>query len=773
MQLMTWMVGRLGSRFSLQFEPYYRRVMHSALGRFMDRPLDLAVGLVEPDGRQRVLPFTTDNDDPRVDQLANCEQFDRLNSVTFRGYSERYGLRLELNVHSAFYPQNERLCLMPAFYLEMRVSPLRRFRLMKPVGPTPREVELFIRLRREQTQIQTLDDAIHLRYDTLLRPTDPWASAQEIADATFGQPEPPSAHVQERLVSLNTGCLAAPEGNGLRLVLPVTQSGSGIKWRLVWAAHTPDPVLRVRPDGGLDQDPPRDARFRYTTLWPDVEAVAAEAIDRRDERLALSRRFEKLLEQAPLDASQRHLTNQTFQNFLGNTFWCTVQPPTDAESETNHDAGPPRSAEWFSVWDGSPTFHSAIDVEYNNSLFYLCFWPRLLKRQLHQWLARLSVHKPSNGAIAPHDLGRGLEATGDAYSHALPVEENANLLLLLETYTRWTGDTSLITANLEALHRLTRYLIWTDREASGYPTEGVANAMVDALPSMQYARKQTYLAVKRVAALRAAAGIFRRHDRLDIARQCERLVEIDTRQIEQTAWLGDHYAVAVDASAMELLDPVTDQPLPYDTLPGWDAYSIYTGNGLLLPEMIGQPSLLDRERLIADVRRANRECQGRYGDGHSSQETNNTRTSQNLWRDLLARYLHLGGESSAQQYWDMQGMSNTHAQSLGFTDTYIQNRLHNTSRGVASIGYYLASPRLIIDRLSAGDIRSYITVNPDRHTPSRWPLLPLADWQAGKIPVCVVHDDGRCTIEAPTDPVIVVGAADDPGQTLSGLELIG
>ena len=771
MQLMTWMVGRLGSRFSLQFEPYYRRVMHSALGRFMDRPLDLAVGLVEPDGRQRVLPFTTDDDAAGVDQFANCEQFDRANSVTFRGYSERYGLRFEMNVHSAFYPQNERLCLMPAFYLEMRVSPLRRFRLMKPVGPPPSEVELFIRLRREHTRVQARGDAIEMDYDTLLRPADPWASAQEVSDATYGQPEPAVVHAEERLVSLNAGCEVGPEGNGLRLRLPVTQSGSGIKWRLVWAAHAADPVLRVRT--GDTDAAPRDARFRYTDLWPNVEAVAAEAVDRRDERLALSRRFEKLLEQAPLDASQRHLTNQTLQNFLGNTFWCTV-PAEPAESEAAHTAGPAKAAgEWFSVWDGSPTFHSPIDVEYNNSLFYLCFWPRLLKLQVRQWFSRLSDHPLSGGAIAPHDLGRGLEATGDAYSHALPVEENANLLLLLETFARWTGDTSLLRDYLDPIQALTRYLIWTDRDASGYPTEGVANAIIDALPSMQYARKQTYLAVKRAAALRAAAGIFRRHDRLEFARQCERLVEIDTRQIEQTAWLGDHYAVAVDASATELLDPVTDQPLPYDTLPGWDAYSIYTGNGLLLPEMIGQPSLLDRERLIADVRRANRECQGRYGDGHSSQETNNTRTSQNIWRDLLARYLSLGGESSAQQYWDMQVMSNTHAQSLGFTDTYIQNRLHNTSRGVASIGYYLATPRLVIDRLSPGDIRSYITVNPDRYTPSRWPLLPLADWQAGKIPVCVVHDDGRCTIEAPTDPVIVVGAADDPGQTLSGLELIG
>ena len=50
MQLMTWPMGRLGSRFALLFEPARRRVLHSAVGRFLDRPLDLAVGLVEPGG---------------------------------------------------------------------------------------------------------------------------------------------------------------------------------------------------------------------------------------------------------------------------------------------------------------------------------------------------------------------------------------------------------------------------------------------------------------------------------------------------------------------------------------------------------------------------------------------------------------------------------------------------------------------------------------------------------------------------------------------------
>ena len=69
MQLMTWPLARLGSRFSLLFEPQRRRIMHSALGRFLDQPLDLAVGLVEPDGTERVMPFT-----PHGQPLFACEQ---------------------------------------------------------------------------------------------------------------------------------------------------------------------------------------------------------------------------------------------------------------------------------------------------------------------------------------------------------------------------------------------------------------------------------------------------------------------------------------------------------------------------------------------------------------------------------------------------------------------------------------------------------------------------------------------------------------------------
>lgn len=126
------MLARLGSRFSLFFEPHHRQVRHSALGRFLEEPMDLMVGLVEPGGVHRVLPFCRDGE-----LLHNTEQFERLNSITYRGCSPGYGLRFEFNVHSVFYPQAEKLCTLPAFYLEMWLNPAPRVRAARRPAQRP------------------------------------------------------------------------------------------------------------------------------------------------------------------------------------------------------------------------------------------------------------------------------------------------------------------------------------------------------------------------------------------------------------------------------------------------------------------------------------------------------------------------------------------------------------------------------------------------------------------------------------------------------------
>ena len=755
MQSMTWTIARLGSRFNLLFEPHKKRVMHSALGRFLDQPLDLAVGLVQPDGTERTLPLTV-----RGDPLSASEQFERFNSITFRGHSPAYRLRFELNVHSVFYPQDDRLCVLPAFYLEMRVSPTRGLRWVKPEGETPKSVRLFIRIQRPETEITAADTdggRIELSYRNALTPrlTDSHETRSQRRDP------PPDVTVRERIQSLNEGAEPTPEGDGLTLELPVTEEGSGIKWRLVWGAFTGDPVMRFNHGGEM-----LDARFRYLRYWDTLEAVMREAIEQRDELLALSRRLEKLMEQAPIDPAQSHLMHLGFQAYLSNTWWC--------DASSGDGLGP---IEWFSVWEGACFFHATLDVEFNVSLFYLALWPELLKMQFPQWAESATPHAGSGGGYLAHDLGWGTVADGQAYPHDMPVEENANFLLLMQAYCHWCGDRSPARAHLETIVSLAKYLVWSDRDGSGMPSAGAANTIDDAGPAVQYARKQTYLAVKRIAALRAACDLIRlagaeAHD--DFARSCESLAEHDASLLEQAAWLGDHYAVCVDRSAVGVIDPWTGEPLPYDELPGWDAYSIYTGSALLPAAMINQPPVLEPDRLRQDVAAAMREAAGRYGCGHTSADTENVWVSQNLWRDHLAEYLGLK-PMPAQHYWDLQVMSNTGGESRGFIDTYVNNNLGFYPRGVAAIGYLFAGPRLVIDRLAGGGV--LITISPNRTTPQRWPLVPLADWQAGKVPVCVVQPDGEVHIEGETDPVIIHGQARHAegasGQAIGGGTLIG
>ncbi|MCC7205215.1 MAG: DUF4965 domain-containing protein [Phycisphaeraceae bacterium] len=738
MQLMTWTLSRLGSRFNLLFEPYKRRVMHSAVGRFLDVPLDLQVGLIEPDGTERVLPFSA-----KGELFYNCEQFERLNSITFRGFSEKYKLRFEFNVHAVFYPQDEALCTMPAFYLEMRLNPADRIRWETAKGPRPDKVKLFIRLDRPATQIVTTPGIpgsdgslprIDMAYRNGTRPRVAGLNPSAGAEADFWE-----VSACDRIVSLNPEAQVDPDGKGLTCELPVTEVGSGIKWRLVWGACCNDTILKVTPPQGGQ---PATGRFRYLKQTPNIDAVIADAIDHRDERLTLSRRLEKLFDQASLGVSQRHLVHQGFQAFLSNTFWCDL-----ADGQ-----------EWYSVWEGSCYFHSTVDVEYNASLFYLCFWPRLLAMQLYRWSDFGKEHSPSGGAILSHDIGWAVTAGKQVYPHDMPVEENANYLLLLQTYCHWTGDLQPLTEKQDFVEKLARYLLWTDRDASGFPSEGVPNTIDDASPAVQFSRKQTYLAVKRLAALAAAADLLARAGRNDLAELCRKTVDADKPKIEKAAWLGDHYAVCVDRSAVGVLDAWTQKPIEDDQIQGWDGYSIYTGNGLLFPAMIGQPLLLDFQHLQSDLLASAREAMSPYGCGHSSFEPENVWISQNLWRDHLAMYL--GGVwpiPFSGMYWDMLAMSNTGQQSKGFIDTYINNNLCFYPRGVTSIGYLLAQPRLTVDRLAPGPRGPHITVNPVRHIPQRWPLFALADWKARKIPVCVVDVRGKVSIEGQTDPVVIRG----------------
>ncbi len=734
MQMMTWTLARLGSRFSLRFEPQYRRVRHSALGRFFDQPMDLMVGLIEPDGTECVLPFSK-----RGVPLQHIEQFERLNSITFRGYSPRYQLRFELNFHSVFYPQDQRLCTIPAFYLEMRVSPAAQFAGPPPLGPTPDRVRLLIRLDRPDTKVvasaglssdpgsEGTDNAqMDLIYANATTPTD--------ADQPQTPPDQQSGattQVHERIVSLNPGCDVDADGKGLTLDLPVTEAGSGVKWRLVWGAHCDQPIPTTA--WGLNH---RHIRFKYLEQWRNLDALMHDAIRMRDDHLAHSRRLEKLIEQAPLTMAQRHLLNQSFQSFLSDTLWCEL------------DNGHP----WYSVWENCHRCHCSIEVGYYSSIVYLAVWPELLAIQLAQWAEQKIPHEASGGAYLGDGDPGGRESPSD---HGPQLVNSCYYLLMLQAYSHWTGNLSTAQDHMDLVQQLACYLIWSVQHPMGAFATKPDTAIDGIHGSIHDGHQKTSLKVKRLAALQAAGDLLNLGNRHhELASRCIRLAETEAQEIDTHVWLGDHYGLCTDQPSTGVAEPWPGLAAPAVPEPdGCDAYTIDTGDGLLLPAMTAQPTLLDIHHLQADLANASRESLAAYGCGANSSEIENIWISKNLWRDHLALYLHCGHPAWDQRYWDLQVVSNTDQQSFGYCDTYTGHDVASSVRGVASFGFLLACPRLVIDRLAPGGAR--ISVEPNRHFAKRWPLLPLADWKAGRIPVCVVDATGRVSIESQSDPVII------------------
>ncbi len=746
MQLMSWQIARLGSRFGMLFEPYKQRVMHSALGRLLDRPMDLCVGMVEPDGTERTLPFTTHGK-----PLVNCEQFERFNSITYRGYSGKHNIRFELNIHSPFYPQDEKLCLLPVFYLEFRVHHVIHARWRQQAAEPDMKARLFLRIKRPDTQMFVDGPQMHMRYDSPLT-----FNADRGSPMPETNPPPtggPTVTALERIVSLNPEAEPTPEGDGLTIEMPVTMPDQGSKWRLVWCAHVAEPVATVRRSG---KDFP--AALRYADHWPDIDAVVDEALSTRDDHLAHSRRIEKLVQQAPMNIAQQHLLAQAWQSYLANTFWLSHDDPGIEE-----DRCPPGTRKgWFSVIEGSRLYQSNLNAECNSAMFYLSMWPRLLKMQLGQFLERVHEHKQSGGLVVDHDLGTGLNMTGPGYDHASPTDQNADLLALMQAYGRWAGDASLIKQHHDTITGLAKFLQWADRDHSGFPSVGVSTTHSSRYsPAFRSSPKQTYLAIKRVVGLRAAADLLKHAGIPDVAPDAKSFEE-DADQaapsIVEEAWYGDHFMVCVDPA-------FTQEGADHDLA---NVYCIYNGNAELLPMMVGMPTAVPTDLLKKDLISGKRETTRRYGCCNTTVETDHLRISQNLWRDMLARYLHLRWPSSASHYWDMQVMGNTHLQSKGFVDAYITDNLAHYPRGVTALGYLLTGPRIIIDRLAPGAGGTYITIDPDRNYAARWPLLPLADWKAGKCPIAVVTADGEVRIESEIDRIIVHGQDKPSAEGLIG-----
>jgi len=663
-------VSNLGSRFFLNFKPRERQVALSPLGFETSKgtPLTFAVRVGED---SRALPFT---DEETV--FETVEQRITPTSVTYLARDQKLGVRAEFRFTAPFYPGDERLSTAPVVYLDVTIEPLLG-NGAKPLRPDA-EGTIVVRL-----------------------PGSKSSGGKLLLNRAYENPAPWFQDDPEVFTPDLTGTVAlAAIGEGMVTDGEIAAAFS-LKGRksasasFVFAGFAGQHVLRVMNT---------DYRFLYTKFWKDIDALVESAKSEREEWLSKAAFFDSLFAESSLSMCQQNLISFALQSFLANTWWAVS------------DEG----KEWYSVWEGNCQFHSTVDVEYNLAWFYILLWPELLGKELDEWAMFV------NDGIMAHDFGSTFHVWKQIYGHPMPIEENGNYLLLSHLYWRWTGDRSRLDRNYGKMLELAEYILDSDTTGNGFPNVGTANTIDDASAAVQYSKEQIYLGVKALSALTAMAAMSLAMGEEKMAERCKRRVELIRNTLESEAWLGDHYAVCLDKTA-EGIEDLPDQT-PSGELPGWDAYSLYTSNGLLYLLATNTPVDVDLERIKADLVNAARESMTEYGCTHSSADHSNLWVSQNLHRDYVGAYLGVDLMGMADRYWAFEVYENAQGRGGWFVDTWGANHLRFYPRGITSLGILCAYGGVRQDR-----VEGKFVVNPV-HVPCKLPLLSQADWPAQDVP---------------------------------------
>ncbi|MBD3177798.1 MAG: DUF4965 domain-containing protein [Armatimonadia bacterium] len=695
----------LGSRFSINFRPQRRDIRVSALGRFLDFTADLIIGVRLSTGETRVLPFTSEGQ-----VFEYMEQELTPSSIRFKARSVELGCLLEVTFTSPFYPQDAKLSTAPFFYVDIRVEPIKDMVHWHRVdGSVSRKGEVFVGLRRPSMAMGMDETAAFWTGQLPLKENnqgiDP--TLDVLPDDERGE----SVEAVERAEILRGEFM--PSGD--RVAASFDLDADDFYASFIWAAHVKEPVL-------ADQGQP--TRFKYTEWFRDAAAVCTYARAKETDIRRRTALFDSLILDSSLGKTQQDFIAYTLQSYLSNTWW------------TLHDDG----SDWFSVWEGVCLFNSTIDVEYNLGLLYYALWPELLDITFRQW----ERHEKTSevGHFLSHDMGGGVKVNGQSYPHEMEVEENANFLLMLHAYWRWTGDDGPVKRHAGMCKRLVQYLVDADTNGNGFANEGTANTIDDASAAVQYSREQTYLGVKCLCAFDVAAVMADHVGDGDLGALCRQRADLIRETLDRDAWLGDHYAVCLDKSPEGLQDIWDKSSLPPGELAGWDAYSIYASNGMLYPLLVGHTPPVSMDRMLEDLEGGVREALIEYGCTHSSADQSNIWISQNLWRDFIGAYMGVDLLDMVDRYWAFLLQENTRPEGKCFIDTYVANNLCYYPRGITSIGMFLAGLGMSLDRVDG-----VMSLRPPR-VPCRMPLLPLADWEAEEIPWVEYRlEDGEVTAD--------------------------
>ncbi|MDD5748064.1 MAG: malectin domain-containing carbohydrate-binding protein [Actinomycetota bacterium] len=654
------LLGRLGARYSLNLIPQRLCARLSTLGHGTGDLEDFVIAL-KSDSVVRALPYTD-----RFPVWENISQTQTMTTQSLVCSSSKTPFQLTVTMRSPFYPENKKISGAPFTYIDVSV---------KNTGSSPAGAELMIALPGKRVFANSgiaefsTANAVGFSYKNVYHYADESISDSGNKEAVEALCVPAGEESNVDFRGSVEGEFTDFDGDTLwgwespsgypktiqEVKYPVfsfyPRGYVGAIWstgniahnsvrtrHFVLAGYTNGKVLRVKNSSYTDND----FRFQYTKQFSNVIDVLSYAVSNRnsgDEIETKSNFFDQtifsdsyLLVSSAYATPLRYLIAYSFQAFLTNTWW--------AQSDSGR--------EWWSVWEGtSCRFHSTVDVEYNNVWFYSYFWPELLGKTIDEWV----LYKKTNaqGTYLSHDMGSGDYAGGQAYVHDMPVEENANFILVLYKYWKATGDTNFMRSHFSTVRKFVDFLIACDTDGNGLPDVNTSNTLDQSTYALQGSRNQAYLGGKCLGAYIAASEMAASMSPPDSGyiKKCRANAELINQTFAYELWLQDHYAACLDINAQK-----DDR----------DAYHIYAENGLLLL-LSGNRNpyvyAINKTNMGYDLANVVSKTIKEYGCVHSSFDNKNEWVSQNLWRDSAACMFGVNLSNAnplkmTQRYWNLQ-----------------------------------------------------------------------------------------------------------------------
>ncbi len=645
------LLGRLGSRFCLNFVPQRLAARISSLGAGTWDLNDLVLAL-KHESEIRALPFTD-----RYPVWESIDQRQTMTSHTYDCSSQAMPLKLTARFRAPFYPGEERISSAPVFFLDLTVQNR---------GNSDASGELLFAIPHkrwfESSQVLSYETGVAkgYMYKTVYSYNDETIdhAGPKVATEAVLVPASDSADIEfkgiaksdfEDFTCSRIWDFYSPQGYPVALndwrfpfFTFFPRGYTGFKWRIenlppggsaakrvVLAGYISQSVLRVKNSAYDDT-----YELKYTSSFGSLSDLITYAFNESGDMISKSAFFDSTIASrdylylSPTYVSEfRNLYCYAFQSFVVNTWW--------ALSENGR--------EWFSTWEGADCrFHSTVDVEYNNAWFYFHYFPDLLKRVMDQWI--LYLKECGDGFYLSHDMGRGDFAGGQVYPHDMPAEENANYILLLYKYWKTTGDGDYVKRRFSTVRLLLDFLFRCDTNNNGIPDIYTANTIDDASFALQFSKDQTYLGLKCLSAYYAASRLAEYVRDWSYYHKCRSRVMQINQTLQRESWLSDRFAVSLDSRC-----PDEER----------DAYSIFASNGLvylLSSEFACGLSSQNIERVKKDLASASERTKVQFGSSHTSYDRQRQWISQNMWRDQAALYLGVAIEGQdpmmmVKKYW--------------------------------------------------------------------------------------------------------------------------